>query len=159
MRILTTLAILILIAVVAGVNAQEAANDNVVGQNFELQSKQLEETREIQIYLPPAYNESQERRFVTLYVLDSQEYFLHGIAYQDMLRFRDKSPDIIVIGIKSDRKKRRQFYYRKSGQFMRFLADELIPYIDKTYRTLAGSERIYFGWEMAAGLGLEICYG
>ncbi|CAM1371040.1 Predicted hydrolase of the alpha/beta superfamily [Tenacibaculum soleae] len=124
---------------------------------FAFNSKFLKAKQTIQIYVPPAYKISKDRQFPVLYLLDGQEYFYYPIAYQNMLRFKDKSPAFIVVGINSDRKTRRQLYYKKSGDFMSFLEKELIPYIDSTYRTQKEKERLYFGWEMAGGLGLELC--
>jgi len=119
-------------------------------------STAIGEDRIIDIYLPPAYKNSPDRVFPVVYVLDGQEYFLQGVAYQDMLRFRDKSPAFIVVGIRTNRRKRRRLFYQESSKFTRFLNKELLPYIDKTYRTFKEKERVFFGWEMAAGLGFEI---
>lgn len=136
--------------------AQVNNSDNNVGKNYTIQSKFLSETREIQIYTPNSYHEDVNRLFPVLYVLDGQEYFLHGVAYQDMLRFRDKSPEFIIVGINTDRRKRRELFYKDSNKFTAFLKQELIPFVDNNYRTKKGLERLYFGWEMAAGLGFEI---
>jgi len=136
--------------------SQNLGESNFVGKNYSLKSEELDEERGIQIYLPKAYNEGSERSFPVLYVLDGQEYFLHGIAYQDMLYFRDKSPGFIIVGINTDRRKRRQLFHSESEKFTAFLREELVPFIDSSYRTKKDKERLFFGWEMAGGLGLEI---
>ncbi len=123
---------------------------------YKIESKYLDEERTIEIYLPPSYQKLKEKRYPVMYVMDGQEYFLHPVAYQRMLRFKDKSPEFVVVGINTDRKKRRRLLYEDANQFIRFLTEELIPHIDKNYRTLKEKERSYFGWEMAGGLGLEI---
>ncbi|MDT7831095.1 alpha/beta hydrolase-fold protein [Flavobacteriaceae bacterium S356] len=125
-------------------------------KTIEIKSTQLNETRGVEIYLPPSYQVSNNKKYPVMYVLDGQEYFLHPVAYQRMLRFKDKSPEFIVVGVNSDRKKRRKLLYESADSFISFLEKELIPTIDKDYRTLKNSERIYFGWEMAGGLGLEV---
>jgi len=122
----------------------------------EIKSKYLGEERCIEIYLPPSYQILEVKEYPVMYVMDGQEYFLHPVAYQRMLRFKDKSPEFIVVGINTDRKKRRNLLDKDSNKFISFLVKELIPYIDKNYRTLKEKERIYFGWEMSGGLGLEI---
>lgn len=131
---------------------------SVAQENYkiELESKHLEEKRDIEIYLPPEYETSLERDFPVMYILDGQEYFYYPIAYQNMLRFKNKTPAFIVIGIHSDRQKRRSLYQGEAEKFIDFLQQELVPYIDSNYRTLKEKERIYFGWEMAGGLGLEL---
>ncbi|MCW8107352.1 tetratricopeptide repeat protein [Alteromonas ponticola] len=85
-----------------------------------------------------------------MYIIDGQRYFLHAVAHQQSLRFQDKTPEMIVIGITTDNKKRRQWLYPQRETFMAFLAQELVPWVDKNYRT--SEERLYFGWEMAGGL-------
>ncbi len=121
-----------------------------------IDSKYLDEKRAIEIYLPPSYQKLETKRYPVVYVMDGQEYFLHPVAYQRMLRFKDKSPELIVVGINTDRRKRRKLLYEDANKFISFLTKELIPHIDKNYRTLKEKERSYFGWEMAGGLGLEI---
>ncbi len=121
-----------------------------------IDSKYLDEKRAIEIYLPPSYQKLETKRYPVMYVMDGQEYFLHPVAYQRMLRFKDKSPELIVVGINTDRRKRRKLLYEDANKFISFLTKELIPHIDKNYRTLKEKERSYFGWEMAGGLGLEI---
>lgn len=121
-----------------------------------IDSKYLDEKRAIEIYLPPSYQKLNTKRYPVMYVMDGQEYFLHPVAYQRMLRFKDKSPEFIVVGINTNRRKRRKLLYEDANKFISFLTKELIPHIDKNYRTLKEKERSYFGWEMAGGLGLEI---
>lgn len=150
--------IIILIALVCFANSsfsQIKEVDNTVGKTIILKSEVLNEEREVQIYLPDSYTSS-EQNYPVLYVLDGQEYFLHGVAYQDMLRFRDKTPEFIIVGINTDRQKRRTLFFKESDQFIEFLDKELIPFIDINYRTAKEKERLFFGWEMAAGLGLQI---
>jgi len=137
--------------------AQVSETANAVGKNYSFPSKILNAERSIQIYLPQGYDEETERSYPVMYVLDGQEYFLHPIAYQNMLRFRDKSPDFIVVGINTDRRQRRTLFHEKATDFIGYLQSELIPFIDNTYRTKKEEERIFFGWEMAGGLGIEIC--
>lgn len=135
---------------------QESIKHQNLFASLNFHSKVLQEEQIITIHLPPSYQSNQTQNYPVMYVLDGQEYFLHPIAYQNMLRFKDKSPDFIVIGINSDRRKRRRFYYRDAAKFSNFLSTELIPMIDQKYRTLKEKERIYFGWEMAAGLAIDL---
>lgn len=125
------------------------ANEIVIGKQHSFSSLILQENRELQVYVPESYAES-NKHYPVLFVMDSQRYFLHAIAHQQTLRFQDKTPELIVVGLKTDSKNRRQWLYPKREQFINFLAQELIPWIDKHYRT--SDERLYFGWEMAAGI-------
>jgi predicted alpha/beta superfamily hydrolase/ASC-1-like (ASCH) protein len=113
----------------------------------------LEEQRQIQIYLPADYKGS-GMKYAVLYVIDGQRYFLNGVAFQQNLTWQNVVPEFIVVGIVTNNQKRRTLFYDESPKFIQFLEEELIPKIDKDYRTL--DERVFFGWEMAAGLGVEI---
>jgi len=127
---------------------------NNVGYQFSFESKVLAQSRDIQIYLPDDYNSS-TKKYPVLYVIDSQQYFLHPIAYQNTLREEDETPGVIVVGIKMNSDTRRTLLYKQSDKFINFLAAELLPFIDSNYRTLP-NERLYFGWEMAGGLALQL---
>lgn len=118
-----------------------------------LNSHILQEKREIQIYLPAGYDQS-EKKYPVLYIIDAQRYFFNGITFQKNLSWQEIVPEFIVVGIPTDAEHRRTLFYGESPKFIEFLKKELIPEIDSKFRTL--NERIYFGWEMAAGLGLEI---
>lgn len=135
--------------------AQEKDSAITIGVHHTIKSAVLHQDRTIQIYLPDNYNES-DQSYPVLYVLDGQEYFMLGAVYQEMLAFRDKTPKFIVVGINTDRQKRRVLFYEESDKFISFLETELIPYMDAAYRTKKEQERIYFGWEMGAGLGFEV---
>jgi predicted alpha/beta superfamily hydrolase len=137
-------------------SAQTNGIDNVIGENHKIQSEILDEERDIQIYLPPSYTNSNDQLYPVVYMLDGQEYFLTGVAHQQMLLFQDLTPEYIVVGINTNRQKRRSLFYSESDKFIGFLDRELIPFIDAHYRTMKNNERIFFGWEMAGGLGLEI---
>lgn len=137
-------------------NGLASGQEHKIIKNIDIYSSFLKEERVLNIYLPPGYNVSKERHYPVMYVLDGQEYFLQPIAYQNMLRFKDKSPDFIVVGINSDRRKRRTDYAEDSDKFTQFLKEELIPFIDVNYKTKKEKERLFFGWEMAGGLGVGI---
>ena len=124
-----------------------------IGESIIFNSQVLKTPREIQIYLPESYDDT-SIKYPVLYVLDGQRYFLNGITFQQNLVWKEIVPNFIIVGIVTDSQKRRTLLYDESKLFIQFLEKELIPKIDSDYRTL--NERIYFGWEMAAGLGIEI---
>ena len=136
------------------VNSQNKESNNTVGKTVLLPSEILNQERDIQIYLPENYHTSKEKCPV-VYVLDSQKYFLNAVSYQQNLRFVDETPGFIVVGIKTKDSERRTFYNTESTKFSNYLEDELLPYIDKTYRTLP-NERVFFGWQRAAAFGVEV---
>ncbi|TRZ41644.1 alpha/beta hydrolase [Robertkochia solimangrovi] len=131
--------------------------NHIVGQSLDdsilLKSDALQEQREIKIFLPSSY-ENGSKTYPVLYVIDAQRYFLNGVVYQQNLAWQEITPEFIVVGINTDPIKRRNLFYKDSAKFVRFLEKELIPAIDAKYRTT--NDRIYFGWEMAGGLGVQI---
>lgn len=133
-------------------NAQESEPYSI-GKNYWINSKNLKEKREISIYLPENYK-STKTDYPVLYILDGQRYFLNGVLYQHTLKWQDKTPDFIVVGIKTNNRQRRKLFSSDSKKFIQFLNSELVPYLENNYRT--SSKRYLFGWEMAGGLAIEI---
>ncbi|WP_378184826.1 alpha/beta hydrolase [Aquimarina sp. W85] len=131
--------------------------NHIVGQSLDdsilLKSDVLQEQREIKIFLPSSY-ENGSKTYPVLYVIDAQRYFLNGVVFQQNLVWQEITPEFIVVGISTDPIRRRNLFYKESSKFIQFLEKELIPEIDTKYRTT--DERVFFGWEMAGGLGVEI---
>lgn len=127
-----------------------------LSKSYSITSKVLKTDRVIQIYVPESYQKSVKKNYPVLYVLDGQDYFLPAVSYQKMLAKRGKFPEFIVVGLQTDRRKRRILFGRDSKLFIDFLKSELITYIDTTYRTNKEKERLFFGWEVAGGFGIEI---
>lgn len=148
-----TYIIIILFFTINQVYSQNVNQSKVLSNSIILKSDILQEDREIQVYLPTNY-QNNSNKYPVLYIIDAQRYFLNGIAFQQNLTWENIAPEFIVVGISTDSQKRRNLFYKESSKFIEFLDKELILEIDTKYRTL--NERIYFGWEMAAGLGVEI---
>ena len=148
---------LICVCFVNLLNAQiKEATNITIGKTYFFESKILGEEREIQIYVPLSYKKSIHKKYPVLYVLDGQDYFSAAVSFQKMLIKRNYFPEFIVVGIKTDQRKRRVLFSRTTTKFMDFLELELISYIDTNYRTNNQHERLLFGWEVAGGLGIEI---
>lgn len=146
-----------LILAVFEANSQMKENSNIsIGKSYSFTSKYLESNREIQIYLPDSYNDSIKKKYPVLYILDGQDYFGPAVSFQKMLVKRSYFPEFIVIGLKTDQQKRRSLFSENRAKFISFLESELITYIDSNYRTNLEKERIFFGWEVAGGMGIEI---
>jgi predicted alpha/beta superfamily hydrolase len=139
----------------ANAQVKELGNINL-GKNYTIASKVLKETRNIQIYTPKSYKDSITKPYPVLYVLDGQEFFNSVVSFQKMLVKREYFPEFIVVGIKTDLRKRRTLLGKDSSKFIQFLETELINYVDATYRTSKQKERIFFGWEIAGGIGVDV---
>ncbi len=141
-----------------------AADDITIGVSREMQSQVLNESRRISIYLPDSYQDSSSyRRYPVLYLRDGGKFFhafsgavqhlaadatphiphMIVVAIHETDRVRDSAWTRSVIGFtgKEDQS------FRTSGggeQFLRFLEQELVPYVDKEFSTLP--YRIYCGY-------------
>ena len=127
--------------------AQIEHSEITIGTNISINSKILNQEREIQIYLPDNYTASGEK-YPVLYILDGQWYFPIGVSIQKAIRTPNAIPKMIIVGIKNSNPLRRTLFSTDSDMFTSFLKNEVISFIDSNYRTT--KERIIFGWEAAA---------
>lgn len=108
--------------------------------------------REICIYLPPSYNIRTEG-FPVVYIHDEGYLFRDQLPALESLMCRQELRELIFVGIRPDNRnceytpwyaKALSARYGEFGgqgaQYLDFLANELKPYMDKTYRTLSTPE-------------------
>jgi len=126
----------------------------VVGQRFQLRSERMGEMRTFQVHRPPNYDIS-ATRYPVLIVLDGNEHFQHVSATVDFLAAAGKIPAMLVIGIPNTDRYRDMDSTAAPGSssLLKFVTDELIPTIDRDYRT--HPYRILLGW---SGAGLYALY-
>ena len=147
--------ILIFLLIVCFVNpelsfGQDYDSNINIGEIIEVNSEILQESRNIFIYTPAGYEES-KMKYPTLYVTDGTENYLISTAIVNFLSRIQRIPPMIIVGIPNvDRNRDLSplFIEGTSDQgegdnFLNFLKDELIPYLDNTYRT--NNYRILFG--------------
>ena len=125
-------------------------NQVVVGEMLTLRSAVLGEDREIYIAKPAGYSGTTER-YPVLYLLDAETHFRYASGVLEFLAFADRIPQMIVVGIASGSRERRardltpvsnaevdrRFTPSHGGaaNFLSFLTGELMPTVDKKYRT------------------------
>lgn len=106
-------------------------------------------SRDIAVWLPPDYETDTSKRFPVLYMHDGQNIFdpassAFGMDWKmdetaDSLIRQGKMSSIIIVGIYNTRYRDAEYSYTDSGYaYMKFIVEELKPFIDKTYRTLKG---------------------
>lgn len=118
-----------------------------VGTAISVPSDVLQEDRRLLVYLPESYHSS-TFRYPVLYLLDADSDFLHTIGIVEFLAGIDQIPELIVIGVantirsrdltpESGNVKETEFWPAVGGadRFLKFFRKELIPFVDKTYRT------------------------
>jgi predicted alpha/beta superfamily hydrolase len=130
-----------------------------IGTKHMLHSRILNEDREYWLSLPEDYHkiESSHKQYPVLIILDGNSHFksLAGMVnYMSSDKYRSwKIPEMIVVGIQNVDRRRdytpdkiiTQIENNSGGgeRFLSFLEDELIPELDKKYRT--SPYRILFG--------------
>lgn len=138
------------------ITAQEEMNKPEVIQNQTIHSTILQRDQTLQVYLPESYSQT-SRDYPVLYILDGQYYFYYGIAFQQTANWRYRSPEYIVVGIRTDDKLLRRLDFGSEKRFLKyrdFLEKELLPYVENNYR--ASDDRMIFGWQSAGYSVIEI---
>ncbi|WP_345253196.1 alpha/beta hydrolase [Flaviaesturariibacter amylovorans] len=143
----------------------------VLGEVHRLRSAALGEERVLNIYLPEGYGAGDTTRYAVLYLLDgsADEDFLHitGLTHYLSFPWLKLMPPTIVVGI-ANVDRRRDFTYPTtvvkdkhdypstggSSAFIRFLGDELQPYIAARFRT--GTRRALLGQSLGGLLAAEV---
>lgn len=120
----------------------------VVGQRFQLRSEAMGEMRSYQVHRPTDYDIS-NASYPVLIVLDGNEHFGHVSSTTDFLSAAGKIPEILVIGIPNTNRFRDMGSSGAPGssRLLKFITDELVPRIDRDYRTRP--YRILMGWSSA----------
>jgi len=124
------------------------ANANVRGTSItdSLPSKILSEQRDLIIHLPNNYQQNTDLNYPVLYLLDGQRNFGHAAGTLDLLNQDGKAQDMIIVAIKNTHRTRDftptyDESYNQWGisggadNFLDFIEQELIPYMNKNYRT------------------------
>jgi len=120
----------------------------VIGERFQLRSEAMGEMRTFQVHRPPNYDIS-DARYPVLIVLDGDEHFLHASTTVDFLAAAGKIPPTLVVGIPNTNRFRDMVTTAgpDTSPFLTFITDELVPKIDRDYRTRP--YRILAGWSDA----------
>jgi enterochelin esterase-like enzyme len=142
----------------AGSVAQSAPAKTGKSERISIQSKALEgnlagdsATREVSVYLPPSYERSRNRRYPVVYLLhgftdsDAKWFGLDGKHWINLPEVLDKSnananvKEVIVVMPNAFNAYQGSMYSSSVtvGDWERFIAEELVTFIDKRYRTIA----------------------
>lgn len=142
-----------------------------IGIIEEITSKELNENRILNIYLPEGYKNDDTSKYGVIYLLDgsADEDFIHivGLVQFNSFEWIKRMPKTIVVGIATvDRKRdytntsailKERMNYPTSGhskQFIDFIENELQPFIDKKYNT--NNSKTIIGQSLGGLLATEI---
>jgi uncharacterized protein len=118
---------------------------------LQIESKVLGETRTILVHTPDSYATGTQA-YPVLYMTDGDRQIAHTVATAEFLAREGRMPDVITVGISNTDRTRdltptRVESVEQNGQtvrfptsgggekFLTFIATELIPHVEKTYRT------------------------
>jgi predicted alpha/beta superfamily hydrolase len=138
----------------AAAPAAERAAPLAIGETFTLQSQVLNETRRINVYLPPGYAAASDQRFPVLYMPDGglAEDFLHVAGLVQVSVGNGTMRPFVLVGIENTERRRdltgptqneedKKIAPRVGGSaaFRKFLRNELMPGVKARYRTTGES--------------------
>ena len=112
-------------------------NSSIISGNYRrIYSNVLLEERVLLISLPEDYDRS-GKTYPVLFKLDGNKgNFLQAFSAASYLSdMTDNAPDPIIIGIENTDRNRDMLPDQKANIFIQFINKELIPYINKNYRT------------------------
>ena len=124
-----------------------------------IHSQKLNEDREITISLPFSYAQNKTKKYPLLIILDG-DYLLD--PFEGALKYGaywDDMPEVIIVGITQNQKNEREsdcavdpetgLPEEKGAAFFEFIGQELLPYLQKNYRT--APFKIIAGHDVTAG--------
>lgn len=130
----------------------ESSTDISIGKSYVVHSATLGEDRQIFVHLPRGYERS-DRRYPVIYVLDAESHFALASSVADFLAANNRIPEMIVVSIPNTHRNRdltpessdpeeKTGHGQSQGEitggaddFLKFLADELTPWVDSRLRT------------------------
>lgn len=106
-------------------------------------------TRHVEVWLPPGYDADSATRYPVLYMSDGQNLFDPRIANTGVdwgvdeavvrLVRRGTIPPVIVVGVWSSAERSAEYSpWHGAPRYARFLIEELMPRVDREFRTLTG---------------------
>lgn len=134
-------------------------------------ASQFLQSRDVLVYLPPGYDAAPTQRYPVLYLHDGQNLFDPATAFgeewkvdltAEALIQQGQIEPLIIVGINNAGEKRIDEYTptkdeskQKGGEadrYGRMLIEELKPFIDRNYRTLADAPNTGLGGSSLGGL-------
>jgi predicted alpha/beta superfamily hydrolase len=152
---LSLLSLLLVSVRVAHAQAPHSSSDVkaaplVIGETFTISSKVLNETRRINVYMPPGYTESTKASFPVIYMPDGgiAEDFLHVAGLVQVSVGNETMRPFLLVGIENTERRRdmtgptenendKKIAPRVGGSaaFRKFIRNELMPQVKMRYRT------------------------
>ncbi|GAA4116425.1 hypothetical protein GCM10022393_17080 [Aquimarina addita] len=106
-------------------------------------SIKLDQSRDLKIQLPRNYTKNEDKTYPVIIVLDGDHLFEPVAGNVDYFSYWEDMPESIVVGIVQRKTREEDCRYDlaeyvpegKGSEFFEFIGQELLPYINETYRT------------------------
>ncbi|MBW1295868.1 alpha/beta hydrolase [Aquimarina litoralis] len=106
-------------------------------------SIKLDQNRDLKIQLPRNYEKNEDKIYPVIIVLDGDHLFEPVAGNVDYFSYWEDMPESIVVGVLQRKTREEDCRYDlasylpegKGAEFFEFIGQELLPYIDETYRT------------------------
>lgn len=142
--------------------ARETGEAISIGETHTITSSVMGEQRKIMISLPASYAKNKDKKYPVLYVLDGGSHFHQTTGITNWLsESTSLIPELIVVGIPNTNRGRdfsptpmENGKPQGAEKFMGFFEKELLPYIDKHYRT--APYRVLTGHSMGGMFALNV---
>ena len=126
-------------------------------------SEYLSETRHVEIWLPPGYNEGPDRRYRVIYMSDGENLFDPRIANtgidwgvdEAMMRGAEQDlfePAIVVATWSTAQRTKEYSPWHDAPEYARFLIEELMPRVNAEFRTLTDRDSTFVMGSSMGGL-------
>lgn len=123
-----------------------------IGNLYKIKSSILKEDRNVLIHLPEEYQKS-KTKYPVIYVLDGDNHFQHASNAASILQENERMPQSIIVAIPNNPGTRSRDLARGRDKFKQFIKDEVIPFVEKNYRTT--NHKTIFGHSMAGAFILN----
>ena len=128
-----------------------------------VQSEFLDESRRVEIWLPPGYEDEPGRRYRVIYMHDGENLFDPRIANTGIDWGIDEAmmggvkegrfdPAIVVAAWSTDERRYEYSPWEGAPQYARFLIEELMPRVNAEFRTLTGPANTFVMGSSMGGL-------
>lgn len=139
--------------------------DTITGKYVYLKNFQSKyvQGRDVIVWLPPDYDSTDTKRFPVLYMHDGQNIFNPassslGFDWRidevvDSLISIGEIPSLIVVGIYNSGRRFYEYSNTNEGEnYMKFIVEELKPFIDDKFKTLSDRNNTFVGGSSMGGL-------
>jgi enterochelin esterase-like enzyme len=133
-------------------------------------SRQLHNQRAVTVFLPPDYDSQPERFYKVLYVNDGQDMPAVKLAetLSALIAHHEIEP-IIVVAIHATRDRLQEYgtagipnargLGKRARKYSFFVLDEVLPYINRRYRTLTGPvNTAIMGWSLGGLMAFDLAW-